>query len=501
MTNLQKILRNIGSGLVYQILTLVLGITIPRLVLVNLGSEANGLLNSVNQALVYLVLLEGGVGLTITQALYKPVADREHSDINGIMSAANAFYRHVGTLYFIGMFFVAVAYSLVIKTTYNRFVVFTVVVLSGLPQVINFFFQGKYRTLISVSGRGYILTNMNSVMYIVTSLSKIFLLLHGFDVVAIQAMYCVVSLIQMLFIVWYVHHEFPWLNIRVRPAKEKIGQRKAVFIHQISGFIFNNTDMLILSIFSGLKVTSVYAMYNMFFSMISGFITTLTGSVSFAMGQKYNTDLPSYRRYNNCYETLCITLSFMLFTVLAVFLLPFLKIYTAGVTDISYQNPPVLYFFLAINIVQFGRSAHLKTIEYAGSFKETQPHAVVEMIVNLLVSVIGVIKFGIFGVLAGTIASLTVRMFLMVHYSCRKLLKVNPLRMYRKMLVNIMILLAFLYACSKLTIPSQNYFIMAAFAVPVTIVSVLIYGAAVFVYDRDTVHFVSAYLKNRFHKG
>ena len=280
MTNLQKILRNIGSGLVYQILTLVLGITIPRLVLVNLGSEANGLLNSVNQALVYLVLLEGGVGLTITQALYKPVADREHSDINGIMSAANAFYRHVGTMYFIGMFFVAVAYSLVIKTTYNRFVVFTVVVLSGLPQVINFFFQGKYRTLISVSGRGYILTNMNSVMYIVTSLSKIFLLLHGFDVVAIQAMYCVVSLIQMLFI------------------------------------LLIYTDMLILSIFSGLKVTSVYAMYNMFFSIISGFITTLTGSVSFAMGQKYNTDLPSYRRYNNCYETLCITLSFMLFTVL-----------------------------------------------------------------------------------------------------------------------------------------------------------------------------------------
>ena len=103
MTNLQKIIRNIGSGLIYQILTLALGITIPRLVLVNLGSEANGLLNSVNQALVYLVLLEGGVGLTITQALYKPVADREHSDINGIMSAANAFYRHVGTMYFIGM--------------------------------------------------------------------------------------------------------------------------------------------------------------------------------------------------------------------------------------------------------------------------------------------------------------------------------------------------------------------------------------------------------------
>ena len=487
--------------MIYQLLTLVLGITIPRLVLVNLGSEANGLLSSVNQALVYLSLLEGGVGLTITQALYRPVAEQKHSDINGIMSAANAFYQHVGMLYFFGMFFVAAAYSVVINTTYNRFIVFTVVILSGFPQVINFFFQGKYRTLISVSGKGYVLTNMTSVTYIGTSLCKIFLLLHGFDVVAIQAMYFVVSLLQMGFIVWYVHHEFPWLNIRVTPAKDKIGQRKSVFIHQIAGYIFNSTDMLILSIFCGLKVTSVYAMYNMFFTMISGFITNLTGSVSFAMGQKYNTNLPSYRNYNNCYETLCIMLSFTLLTVLAVFMLPFLKLYTAGVTDISYHDPVVLYFFLAISLAKFGRTAHQKTIEYAGKFMETQPHALAEMIVNLLVSIIGVIKFGIYGVLAGTIAAITVRTIPMVYYSCRKLLDVSGLRMYRKMLVNIVILCAFLYVCSKITIPSQNYFVMAAFAVPVTIVSVLIYGAAVFVYDRDTVRFVGAYLKNRFHKG
>ena len=501
MTNLQKIIRNIGSGLIYQILTLVLGITIPRLVLVNLGSEANGLLSSVNQALVYLALLEGGVGLTITQALYRPVAEQKHSDINGIMSAANAFYRHVGTLYFIGMFLVGAAYSLVITTTYNRLVVFTVVMLSGLPQVINFFFQGKYRTLISVSGRGYILTNMNSVVYIGTSLCKIFLLLHGFDVIAIQAMYCVVSLIQMFFIVWYVHHEFPWLDIRVTPAKEKIGQRKSVFIHQIAGYIFSSTDTLILSIFCGLKVTSVYVMYNMFFSMISGFFTIFTGSISFMMGQKYNTDLPSYREYNNCYETVNIALSFMFFTVLTVFLLPFLKLYTAGVEDISYIDPAVLYFFLAINLLRYGRSAHMKTIEYAGKFMETQPHALAEMIANLLVSIIGVIKFGIYGVLAGTIAALIVRTIPMVHFSSRKLLDVSGLRMYRKMLVNTVILCGFLFVCSKLTIPSQNYFVMAAFAVPIMIASVLIYGAAVFVYDRDTVRFVGVYLKNRFHKG
>ena len=106
----KKILKNIRANVLYQLITIALGIYIPRLVLVNLGSEANGLLNSTNQMLVYLSLLEGGIGWTITQSLYRPIAENNHDETNGIMAASNDFHRQVGSMYFVGLIAIALIY-------------------------------------------------------------------------------------------------------------------------------------------------------------------------------------------------------------------------------------------------------------------------------------------------------------------------------------------------------------------------------------------------------
>ena len=75
--NIKRSFYNIFFGMLSQIISIVLGIVIPRLVLISLGSESNGLLSSINQALVYLSLLEAGIGTATLQALYKPVAEKD----------------------------------------------------------------------------------------------------------------------------------------------------------------------------------------------------------------------------------------------------------------------------------------------------------------------------------------------------------------------------------------------------------------------------------------
>ena len=52
-----KGIKNILSGFIGQLITIALGIIIPRLVLLNLGSEANGLLSTVSQIYTYFALL------------------------------------------------------------------------------------------------------------------------------------------------------------------------------------------------------------------------------------------------------------------------------------------------------------------------------------------------------------------------------------------------------------------------------------------------------------
>ena len=491
-----KIRKNIVSGFVYQFLTLALGIVIPRLVLVNLGSEANGLLNSVNQVLVYLALFEGGMGLSITQALYGPTAKNEHDEINGIMSAANIFYKHVGLCYFVGLLVIATIYSLTVKSSLDSLEIFAVAILSGLPQVINFFFQGKYRTLISVNGKGYVLTNLNTVVAVGSNVCKITLLLSGLGVVALQTMYCAISLIQMIFIIWYVKKEFPWLNIHVKPAREKIGQRSSVFIHQISGFIFSNTDAILLTYFCDLKMVSVYSLYNTFFSLVSGMISTITGSLVFAMGQKFNSDRTGFLKAQNMFETANMVLVFSCYSVLCLCILPFLKIYTAGITDIDYIYLALPYFFAVVQLLQAGRFSSQKVIEYAGEFRNTQWHSACEAMVNIIVSVSCVIQYGIYGVLMGTIAALLFRSIMMIYYACVKILHTKQSAVYRKWSINVALFVVFQIIGLRLGITPQSYLGVILYAAILMLFALLTFGGAAMVYDTESSNDILARLKS-----
>ena len=84
-SNAKKSIYNVLASVIGQAITIAMGIVIPRLVLVNLGSENNGLLSSITQALGYASLLEAGVGLASLQALYKPVAEKDNASINAIL--------------------------------------------------------------------------------------------------------------------------------------------------------------------------------------------------------------------------------------------------------------------------------------------------------------------------------------------------------------------------------------------------------------------------------
>ena len=64
-----RIKYNFLSGIVYQVVLIVLSFLLPRLYLDHFGSEVNGVLSTKKQIFVYMFLLESGVGLATTQAL------------------------------------------------------------------------------------------------------------------------------------------------------------------------------------------------------------------------------------------------------------------------------------------------------------------------------------------------------------------------------------------------------------------------------------------------
>lgn len=498
-SNTQKAFNNIISSMLYQFITLALGIIIPRLVLVNLGSESNGLLNSVNQALTYLSLLEGGIGLTISKALYKPIAQKNIKEINGITAASNIFFKKVGTAYFAGVIVISIVFPITIKTSLPPLTVFLVVILTAMPGVINFWFHQKYRILISIYGKNYVLTNLSSATYIISSIIKIILLINGYGLVAVQLLYFCIQLSQMLFISWYIRKLCPWINLKEKPMLNKIGQRGDVFLHQIANFVFSSTDMLILTYFCNLKVVSVYSIYAMLFSVVKGLGNNFITSFTFAMGQKFHTDFAEYKRLHNFTETYNMIINFSLFLVLYECILPFLKLYTAGVEDINYIDRWLSIFFVAINLLEAGRYPSQKAIEFAGEFKNTRIHALVEAIINLTVSIISVQIIGIYGVLLGTIAALLIRNILMIKFAFKKILNTSPLRYIQKWAINLTTFVLLILVFSRIidSIIFKSYISIVALAVVLGIISLAIFVLVACYYDNESIKFMTTYI---FHK-
>ena len=190
----KKILKIFGYGVISQVITLSLGIIIPKLMIVSYGSEVNGLLSSIRQVFVYVALLEAGIGTASLQALYAPIAANDKKRTCEIMSATNRYYKRTGILYGIAVIALAIIYPIVVKSDIPVFVVVAVIFFQGASGVINYFFQGKFTILLRVDGKSYITTNATTIVSIASKLIQIGLMLTGLDVVMVQFSYFVVNL-------------------------------------------------------------------------------------------------------------------------------------------------------------------------------------------------------------------------------------------------------------------------------------------------------------------
>ena len=109
-------LKNIVFGLLNQLITIAFGLILPRMFIMNYGSETNGLISSVNQVYTYVALLEAGIGTASLQALYKTIASNDHKETNAVLAATNHFYRRTGLWYLVAVCVLSVGFPFVIKS-------------------------------------------------------------------------------------------------------------------------------------------------------------------------------------------------------------------------------------------------------------------------------------------------------------------------------------------------------------------------------------------------
>lgn len=497
MEDRKKIKYNLFWGIASELLTIVLGIIVPRLILTSYGSEVNGLLGSVTQIYSYIALLEAGIGTATVQALYKTVGKQNKEETNAVLAATNKYYHRTGMLYLLAIVLFSIIYPLVITTEIPTITIILVIVFNGLGSVINYLVQAKYFLLLQAEGKNYIKTALNMGTNVFKNIAKIVLMTCGFDVVFVQMIAMMVSLIQMLYVTWYIKKYYNWIDLKVAPDYKTISQSKNVLVHQISGLVFNNTDNIILSVFCGLKTVSVYSMYTMLFGMISTALSTVSSSIIFSLGQMFHVDRNRFLKLFDCYELFYMTLVFALYSVANYFILPFISLYTAGVYDIEYIDSYLPLLFIATYLLSCGRSATNQVINFAGHFKLTQNRSIAESFINLCVSLIAVQFCGIYGVLIGTIAALFYRSNDIIIYANRKILKRSPWITYKRWLINLIVFIMVLFINKKLNFDLSSYKNIIIYCIPYMISVFILFFCVAAISEPETTKFVVSILKGR----
>lgn len=467
-------LLNIFFGLSSQLIILALGIVIPRLFIVNYGSEVNGLFSTISQIFAYVALLEAGVGTATVQALYRPITKKDHNDISGILSATQKYYKRVSLYYIICVVVLAIVYPLLVDSSISKVTIGIILLLQGLSGVINFYFQATLKQLVIAEGRSYVISNIALVVNVCTSIIKITLIYLGADIVYIQFAFFVISILQILLYNLYFRKKYRWVNLKVAPNFDALTQKNSFFIHQISGLIFSSTDVLLLSIFCDFKVVSIYAIYNLVMTSLNTLASTLNNSLLFVLSLTYHEDKKKYANLHDAYNTYYITFIFSLMSVCYMLFLPFIDIYTRG-ADLMYVDSYLPFLFCLIQILSCTRMVSSNLINIAGHIKQTVSHSIFEACINIVVSVALVKSLGIYGVLIGTTVALLYRTSDIIIYSEKMILHRSPLNTFKPIIINALLFISVVLINRKLDLVFNSYIECIKWGISITIIIMPIY--------------------------
>ena len=181
-------------------------------------------------------------------------------------------------------------------------------------------------------------------------------------------------------------------------------------------------------------------------------------------------------------------------------ILPFIEVYTVGINDMEYIDRLLPILFALILLMNQIRIPALITINAAGHFKETQNAAILEAIINIVVSLILFFfaDLGLYGLLIGTVCSYLYRTTDVILYINKHLIEKtmrSTLKTYAADLMAAIMVVGLFYIASPIHAVSVIGWVMKACCVSVA--AFLLFLMINWVFDRKKIVKTISFLNKR----
>ncbi len=400
--------RNIYFSLSGQFIGILVSL-ISRGVFLNiLTKEYLGLTSLFTNILTVISLVELGVGPAMSYSLYKPLADNNIEKVKSLMNVFKKAYIAIGmAILVLGLMcipFYRFFIGNVPEIKYLNFIFYLFVLNTGG----SYFFSYK-RSLIICDQKKYIASIYRYSFYILLQGVQIFILFATKSYILFLVAQVLFTFLENYTLAKHVEKIYPYLldkninkltTIEICKIKKNIS---AMLIHKLGGAVVNSTDNILIAKFFGLSVVGVYANYLLIINALRAVYNQLFNSILASVG---NLNIKGDRKkkkdiFNKLFFANSWLYGFSAISLLCL-LNPFINIWLGDGyhLDISAVLAIVISFYL-----EGMRKTSITFKDATGVFWNDRYRPLVEIVLNLVISIYCAMRFGIAGVFFGTIAS------------------------------------------------------------------------------------------------
>ena len=427
---------NAGVAMASQSLMIVAGY-ISRVVFTRTLSTSyagvNGLFADI---LGVLSLSELGIASVMSYALYRPIAQNDIPRIQAVMKLYKRLYMCVAA--FVG----AVGLSMLPFLDYfagdlSAIEHLELIYLLYLGNSVTSYLLMYRSTLITAYQREYIVTLYYTAFSLVQIILQIILLLTTGSYIAYLLAAMIGSLLCNLCISRQAGRMYPYLREKsshALPVAEKREIRRnigALALHRLGAVVINNTDNLLLSRFTGIASVGIYSNYYLVIHSVQQVLARLFQGMAASIGnlgasEERETLEPVF--YNAFF------IGQWVYGLTAICLYELLPPFIELSFGPAYLLDRSTLLILCILVFLQGMRKAVATFWYAlGMFWLDRYKALAEAVLNLIFSIMLVIRYGIAGVFMGTVLSmLLVPVWVDPYMFFRHCLKKSPVPFVRK---------------------------------------------------------------------
>lgn len=445
----KKLKLNTLTSVIYEIVLILSGFVVPKLILSHFRSDINGLVSSITQFLSFISLAQLGVGAVVQSAFYKPIVENNSIDISKVFKSSERFFNKVALLLLIYVAVLIIIFPKIDAHQYDFGFTTALILAIAINVFSQYYIDITYRLFINAVQLGFIGFTIGIITNVLNIISCVILIKLHQSIVLVKFVTSIIFLAQPLIIKAYVDKNYN-IDHRIILTSEPIQQKWNGLYQHIANVIFENTDVVVLTIFSTFKDVSIYTVYHLVTNGLKLGVSSFTEGTKSLMGDMLAKDeRKQLRDFFGKYTWGINFISILIFITCGLVIAPFEMLYTHGVTDANYWRP---FFGILLSVAMALYSIRLpytQIIFSAGHFKETQNASIIEAIVNLGVSILLVYKFGLIGVAIGTIVALLYRTIYCMWYLSKNILYISLKSSLYYLLMDLLIVLTVYISCCK----------------------------------------------------